>query len=218
MNSETRWSLILSLLLVVPASTATADTWDVLFDGTDLSAWQSNDGGPPSTGWAIKDGALVRKAKAAYMWTKNRYGDFVLDMEFMTEGNSGVFIRTDDLRNPVQTGIEIQVYQPVDEPTTHTTGALYDLLAPSKCADKPAGQWNHMVITAKDNLITVVLNGEKVIDADLNDWTQAGRNPDGSKNKFKTALKEFKREGHIGLQEHGHMVGFRNIKIRSLDE
>jgi hypothetical protein len=188
---------------------------DVLFDGSNLDAWENGSGGKPSSGWLIEDGVLTRKKGAGYIWSKKRFGDFVLDLEFKTEGNSGVFFRTDNPKNPVQTGIEVQVLTPVDKPSKHSAGALYDLQAPSKEASK-AGHWNHLVLTAKGSHIEVVLNDEKVVDADLDQWTEAGKNPDGSKNKFKTALKDFKRDGHIGLQDHGAAVSYRNIKVKPL--
>jgi hypothetical protein len=80
------------------------------------------------------------------------------------------------------------------------------------------GQWNHVTITAVDNKINIVLNGQQIIDMDLNKWTEPGRNPDDekSKNKFRTALKDFKREGHIGFQDHGANVWFRNVRIKPL--
>jgi hypothetical protein len=203
----------LALCLASPAEDA---SWQTLFDGTDLSAWQNPRGEAPSAGWVVEDGQLVRKDKAGYIWTKERFSDFCLELEFKTAGNSGIFFRTDDPGNPVQTGIEIQVNTPSDKPGTHSTGSLYDLLAPNKVADRPQGEWNEISITAKDAQITVVLNGEKIIDADLNQWTEANRNPDGTRNKFNTALKDFKRDGHIGLQDHGADVSFRNIRIKRL--
>jgi hypothetical protein len=53
------------------------------------------------------------------------------------------------------------------------------------------------------------MNDEPIIDADLDRWTEAGKNPDGTPKKLRTALKDFKREGHIGLQDHGAIVKFR---------
>jgi hypothetical protein len=208
-------SLIVVLSFAPTASAADGD-WQALFNGQDFSGWQSAGGGEPSSGWVVEDGTIVRKERGGYVWSKGRYGDFVLDLEFMTQGNSGIFIRTDDMKNCVQTGIEVAINKPVTQPNTHSTGALYDLVAPCKPADKPAGQWNQIVITAKDNLITVVLNGEKVVEADLDHWTKANQNPDGSGNKFNTALKDFKREGHIGFQDHGSLVAFRNVRIKRL--
>jgi hypothetical protein len=191
--------------------------WQVLFDGTDLGKWQNSSGGGPGAGWVIENGVLTRKPKAGMIWTRERFGNFILDLDFKTEGNSGIFFRTDNPKNCVQTGFEMQIYKRVGKPGKHSCGAIYDALAPIKEMTKD-GQWNHVTITARDNKISVVLNGEQIIDMDLNRWTEPRRNPDpdGSKNKFRTALKDFKREGHIGFQDHGANVWFRNVRIKQL--
>ncbi len=194
-------------------SAAEAQGWRSLFNDKDLSGWQNAAGKEPGAGWVVEDGALVRKSSAGDIWTKDRFGDFVLDVEFKTEGNSGIFIRTDNPRDNVQTGIEIQVDRPSQQPSKHSVGAFYDALAPTKEVTK-AGEWNHAVITAVDNRLTVEMNGEKIIDTDLNQWSTAGKNPDGTPNKYRTALKDFKREGHIGFQDHGAGVAYRNVKIK----
>jgi len=73
-----------------------------------------------------------------------------------------------------------------------------------------------MTITARANNIYVVMNGEQIIDMDLNLWTEPHKNPDGSTNKFNTAYKDMPRTGHIGFQDHGDPVWYRNIKIKPL--
>jgi hypothetical protein len=206
----------LSLLaLCAAASPALADDWKPLFDGKDLSGWQTANGQPVKKGWVVKNGELVRERGAGDIWTKQRYGDFVLEVEFKTTGNSGVFIRTDDPKDNVQTGIEVQVDVPRGKPSKHSVGAIYDLVPPSKEPAKK-GDWNKLTITAKGSTVEVALNGEKIAEMDVNRWTEGGKNPDGTKNKFKTALKDFKREGYIGLQDHGAVVAYRNIKIKEL--
>lgn len=202
-------------LCLVVAYGAAAESQDgrSLFNGQDLSGWQNAAGNAPGAGWVVEDGALVRKTAAGDIWTKDRFGDFVLDVEFKTEGNSGIFIRTDNPRDNVQTGIEIQVDRPSQKPSKHSVGAFYDALAPTKEVTK-AGEWTHAVITAVDNRLTVEMNGEKIIDTDLNQWSTAGKNPDGTPNKYRTALKDFKREGHIGFQDHGAGVAYRNVKLK----
>jgi len=207
----------IDILLNSGGGKAKKGKWRSLFDGTDLSNWQNADGGKPSSNWVIENGVLTRKPKAGMIWTRERFGNFVLDLEFKTEGNSGVFFRTDKPKDCVQTGFEMQVYRPVKIPNRHSCGALYDAQAPSKEMAKD-GQWNHVTITAIDSNITIVLNGEKIIDVDLNRWTEPHKNPDkeGSKNKFRTALKDFKRQGHVGFQEHGANVWYRNVRIKPL--
>ncbi len=212
--------LFLSSFLCVLASSASnvsaADKdWVTLFDGKDLSAWDNGAGKEPGAGWVIEDGAVTRKERAGYMWTKERFGDFMLELEFKTAGNSGVFFRTGDPRNCVQTGFEMQVMKP-SKPGKHSVGALYDALAP--CKNAATDGWNKVGITAKGSKLTFDMNGERIIEADLDDWSEAGKNPDGTKNKYRAALKDFPREGHIGLQEHGAVVSYRNIRIKPLAE
>ena len=196
-----------------PALAAEEKGWVVLFDGKNFDAWMNPGAQKPSEGWVIEDAAMVRKPKAGDIWTKKRYGDFVLALEFQTQGNSGVFIRTDNPKDNVQTGIEIQIDKP-GAPGKHSVGAVYDLQAPSKNAGKDG--WNKMTITAKGSALKVELNGEQIVDMNLDRWTEPGMSPDGTKNKFKTALKDFKREGHIGFQDHGADVAYRNVRIKPL--
>ena len=175
--------------------------------------------------WKIEDG-VMSSSGSGDIWTVKRYGDFILECEFKISprGNSGIFFRTGDLKDPVQTGIEMQVIdtagyfgEPVpEENSKHICGSMYDLLEPSSSAEKSAGEWNHVTITCKDNLVEVVMNGIKIIEMDVNKWTTPQRNPDGTGNKFERALKDFPVEGHIGFQDHGDPVWYRNIKIREL--
>jgi len=178
--------------------------------------------------WVIEDGVLALKDRtdgkminANYLWTKEQYGDFVLELEYKVppeRANSGVFLRTADRKDPVQTGIEIQVGNaPADRPLGRgSVGGLYDLLAPRVNAHK-VGEWNKYVITCLGPRIRVELNGQLTADANLDEWVEARKNPDGSPNKFRTPLKDFARRGYIGLQDHGVPVWYRNIRIRKLD-
>ena len=204
-----------ALLLAAPAAFAAEAT--PLFNGTDLAGWMNAGGNAPGTGWVVQAGTLALQTPKAGgdIWTKDRFGDFILALEFKTTGNSGIFIRTDKPRDNVQTGIEVQVITPGGV-SRHSVGALYDLVAPQKTNAK-GDDWNQVVITAKGTELKVEMNGEVVNGMNLDQWTTPGQNPDGSKNKFKAALKDFKREGHIGFQDHGSAVQYRNITIRRLE-
>lgn len=168
--------------------------------------------------WTLVDGVLSQKG-GGNIWTKERYGDFVLDLEFKVDkdSNSGVFIRTGDIEKWLHTAIEVQIHDSTDGTERGSCGAIYDCLAPGKAVTKEPGRWNQMTIIAKANKINVVMNGEQIIDMDLDLWTEPHKNPDGTKNKFKTAYKDMPRVGHIGFQDHGDPVWYRNIRIQPLD-
>jgi hypothetical protein len=205
-------------------SATTGFVW--LFNGKDLGGWVAG----PEKSWVVEDGVIAlrrefdgKEHNADYLWTKDTYGDFVLELEFKIpeRANSGVFLRTTDLKDPVYTGIEIQVANSYGQKVLSrggTAGAIYDCLAPSKNTIKKPGEWNQLRVTCRDNKIMLVLNGEQVLDMDLSQWTQPNKNPDGSPNKFPRALKDFARTGHIGLQDHGRPVWYRNIRVKRLEK
>ncbi len=191
-----------------------------LFNGRDLAGWQ------PATHWTVESGVIFLKDRSDrqehndnYLWTQRQYGDFILELEFkMTRGtNSGVFLRTSDPKNPVQTGIEVQVAssRAGRAPGRGSVGALYDLVVPRAIPLQPE-DWNRYTITCDGSKLTVALNGQIVSEADLDLWTEARKNPDGSSNKFDRPLKNFVRTGYIGLQDHGTPVWYRNIRIKPL--
>ena len=84
--------------------------------------------------------------------------------------------------------------------TTDDCGAIQKVTPPSKNMAKPAGEWNRMMITCKGSQVQVELNGERVVDLD-----------------YAKLKKNAPSSGKIGLQDWGHPVWFRNIRIKKLN-
>ena len=192
--------------------------WISLFDGQTLDGWSTTG---KAEGWVVEDGSIACLAQdGKYLYTLEQYENFVLSIDFKIaeKTNSGIFFRWSDLNDPVHTGIEIQVFDSYGQETldTHTCGAIYDMVAPSSNPSKLAGEWNNIIITSIPNRITVEKNGVPIAEMDVDQWNQAGKNADGSKNKFKYAWKDLPQKGHIGLQDHGDRVWFREVKIKLL--
>lgn len=197
--------------------------WEILFDGKNLDAW---DVAPGTNGWAIdRNGALYVTGPGRNIYTKRRYCDFVLELDYRIvphkKCNSGVFLRVHDKNDEVNTGLEVQILDDADYgvkwDAMNANGALYDLVHPSVDANKPVGEWEHFKITVKGSQVTVVSNGKEIVKADLSRWTEAGKNPDGQHNKFPHAIASLPKEGFIGFQNYGGVpVWFRNVRLKPL--
>jgi len=169
--------------------------------------------------WEIAEGVLTTsKTPGGILWTKGNFGDFEVTLEYKTseKANSGLFFRTDP-RNPVQGGFEIQIASPGLYSGKHVLGSLYDAKEASVSAGKPDGEWNVMTLTCKGPSIKATVNGQTTVDVNIDQWTERKKNPDGTKNKFKTPLKDMPRVGHLGLQYHGQPVWFRKFEIKPLN-
>ncbi|SHI35608.1 protein of unknown function [Arenibacter nanhaiticus] len=207
--------------------------WKVLFDGTNFDAWKGYGQEGVEDAWKIEEGAMVfyppkeRKEGANYnLVSKEEFRNFVLSIDWKISegGNSGVFWGVREipsLSEAYQSGPEIQVLDNEKHPdakngTTHQAGALYDMIAPSKDVTNPVGEWNTFVITVNHNANqgSVVLNGEVIVEFPVNGepWNEMVE-----KSKFK-GWEHFGKyaTGKIGLQDHGDIVSFKNIKIKSL--
>jgi alpha-3'-ketoglucosidase len=196
--------------------------WLLLFDGKTANAWMNSDGTTPRNPAA--NGALNPHKAGHYMLVHTQqWSNFLLALDFkITNGcNSGIFIRTSSLtprpgKDVGFNGIEIAI----DDRTGasyHDTGAIYDLVKPTKNAMKLVGEWNHIEILSHTNRIEVVLNGEPVTRAELSLFTEPKKRPDGSAHKFDVAYRDHPQRGYIGLQDHGSPCWFKNIKLKPIN-
>jgi len=223
------WSLMAQTALLTdkPEPGADKENWEILFDGKSLDAFnlKGQDGI-----WAVnKDGELYPAKAGETLYTKKRYCDYVLELDFKVLGgkkaNSGVFIRVHDPRpnEEVWTGLEVQILDNADYhvkfDARNANGALYAMVSPAVDANKPVGEWNHYRITANDAVIVIELNGKEIVKTDLSKYTKPGENPDGTHNKSPHALATLPREGFVGLQNYnGTPVLFKNVRIKALSD
>ncbi|MEM1070243.1 MAG: DUF1080 domain-containing protein, partial [Planctomycetota bacterium] len=175
-----------------------------LFNGKDLRGWRPHET-DKIMGWSVKDGMLVNttpktdfSATGAYanLRTEDVFEDFWLHIEFLVgEGrNSGVYLRGMYEAQVVDRDSRMQGIQGV--------GAVFGKIPPSKNAGKPGGQWQTYDLTLVDRHITVVLNGEKVIDNQPIDGPTGG-----------AVFTNPAEPGPIHLQGDHTAVAYRNIYL-----
>jgi hypothetical protein len=206
---------------IPPQTHPDVSNWNDLF-ASDLSNAIYQD-----TIWTFENGILTASEDQA-IWTKKSYNNFFLDLEFKTEEgtNSGVIVYCSNMDNWIPNSVEIQIADDhaekwANSPKTWQCGAIFGHLAAKKSMVKMPGEWNRFTITCKDKMIYVMLNGELVTEMDMNLWTSAKNNPDGSEipSWLSTPFAELPTEGNIGFQgKHADArIYFRNIKIKEIE-
>ena len=149
-----------------------------LFNGKDLQSWSPMVSGQ-DLGWQVKDGIMGNKASSNNLVSAQKFWNFKLHCEFRIgkDSNGGFGLRG---------RYEIQVIDDFGQPPdTHGTGALYSRTAASKNANHAPGEWNTYDVTLIGRQVTVIVNGEKVIDkgevegltAMAHDWNEAVPGP-----------------------------------------
>lgn len=128
-----------------------------LFNGRDLTGWKPRSAAIKN-GWRVSNGALTNAEPGNDLLTEQKFGDFKLHAEFRYPhgSNSGIYLRG---------RYEVQIEDSDGhEPDSHRIGGVYGFLTPSANAAKNADEWQDVEITLVGRTVTVVLNGERIID------------------------------------------------------
>jgi hypothetical protein len=195
--------------------------WRLLFDGESTAGWRNYGKPTISDGWKVQDGALTRVGAGGDIITNDEFGNFELTIDWKIEpgGNSGIFYRASEEKDEIYWNApEMQVLDDAKHPDgqnpLQSAGAAYDLYPAPRGHVRPGGEWNTARLVVNGNHVEQWLNDFKMVEFELGsrDWDSkiAG-------SKFKPHAQFGKNaQGHIGLQDHGNVVAFRNIKIRVL--
>ncbi len=181
--------------------------------------------------WRAENGELVNDGKGLYATTDKDYGDFELWLEYkaLPDGDSGVYLR----------GIpQVQIWDstkgdPRGLGQDKGSGGLWNNSKgspgkdPSKKMDKPFGEWNQFKIRMIGERVTVVFNGETVVDnAVLENFfanKKAGYSAYATPDKAPQAGADPNEirdpafvKGPIQLQTHGSEIRWRNVFVREI--
>src|SRR2546423_944075 len=188
--------------------------------------WDDVRKGPEdSVKWQVENGVLHgSEPRGTWLVSEKEYGDFILEFEWKLgeRGNSGTALRAPLFGDPAFDGMELQMVDPRYYPTNMSvtpaelTGSLYKAVAPRVQLYKPS-EWNKYQITCRGASIKVLLNGQSILDVNLDEQTKPTKRHDGTDAP---PLRERPRKGHIGFQElsrGGGHVEIRNARIKVLD-
>jgi hypothetical protein len=128
-----------------------------LFNGKDFNGWRFSD--PSRAGnWKVEGGTLVNHGHGSEIITTSKFEDFKIHLEFNCgpQSNSGVYLRG---------RYEVQIEtDSVQEPPSHHTGGVYGFIAPTPELPRKPGEWRTFDITILGRTVTVVQDGQTIID------------------------------------------------------
>ncbi len=204
------------------SETAGAAEWKSLFDGQTLAGWQGHrTPGVTPASWVVQDGAITLTGAAGDLVTVEQYANFELEFEWKVGpgGNSGVFYRIDpEIEVTYMSAPEYQVLDDAlhadGKSRLTSAGAAFALYPAPEGHMKPAGEWNAGRLVVNGAHVEHWLNGTKLLEYEL--WS-----PDWEAKVKASKFAEWPAygraaRGHIGVQDHGDPVAFRNLRIREL--
>ena len=180
----------------------------------------------PAGVWKDSSG-IFTASKDEALWSKEQYDNFVVDLEFMNADgtNSGVIVHATDRKDWIPHSVEIQIADDYSKEWSTVTpnwqcAAIFGHQAATNKSLKHPGEWNHFTITCRGKMIWVALNGVLVNECNMDLFTNAKTNPDGSEVPawLSNPMASLRLHGYIGFQgKHaGTPIYFKNIQIKRL--
>jgi hypothetical protein len=187
--------------------------YKVLFNGHDTTGWTGG-----ANGYKVEDGSLISLPLGrGNIYTDSEHADFSFRFDFkLTPGaNNGVGIRAPLTGDAAYVGMEVQILDDSSERYKsilpwQAHGSIYGVVPAKAGALKPVGEWNHEEIIAKGRHVTVIVNGQTIVDADLDEATKNGT----VDHKEHPGLA--RTSGHIGFLGHGARIEFRAMRVKDL--
>jgi hypothetical protein len=205
--------------------------WKLLFNGKDLSGWHTYMGKGVGKAWQIDDNAIKLDVPVRVGNKAKDGGDIITDATFSGDfefkadwkvsrlANSGIFFFVDESpknKNMHDSGLELQIlddaiYEGAAE-NMHRAGDFFGIANARLRESAPVGKWNQVHVIRKGNQFSVFINGFLVQEHNLSsaDWKDRL-----AKSALKAApVGQGNLTGHIGLQDWGSTVWYRNLKVK----
>ena len=187
-----------------------------LFNGRNLDGWANVNCAPDT--WSVRDGMIHSTGKPiCELRTARMYENFILELEYQhlePLGNAGVFIWGDAITargQPFVRAIEVQILDGRNTENYTSHGDVFAIHGARMTPDRPhpggwsrslplerrarpAGEWNHYRITARNGTLKLAVNGKEVSGG--YDITP--------------------RKGYIHLESEGGVVLYRNLRVKEL--
>lgn len=186
-----------------------------IFNGKSLDGWIG-----AKDSYQVQDGMIVSlPGKGGNMVTQKEYSDFIIRFEFQLTpaANNGIGLRVPLGAHAATQGMEVQILDEKDakyrklKPYQYH-GSVYGLIPAKQGHLKPLGNWNQQEIRCIGKRVTVILNGETIVDGNIKQAVKGGA-MDGRKHPG------VEREtGHIGLLGHKTVVKFRDLRVKEIFE
>lgn len=183
-----------------------------IFNGKDLTGWTG-----PVDDYEVVDGAIqCKKGRGGLLLHEKEYANFVARLEFVVPPgcNNGLAIRSPGKGDAAYSAMcELQVldntapkYAKLDARQYH--GSAYGMVPAARGYLRPPGEWNFQEVTVDGSKITVELNGNVILNADLSKVTEfMAERPHPGKDRT---------SGFFGFAGHNDPVLFRNVRIKEL--
>lgn len=206
---------------------AAPDGFESIFNGRDLEGWEAGETKDPKSfegmsepdwyhyrkglygrvpkHWRVEAGELIGTGAGPDLVTWDHYGDFEMRLEWKVspDGHAGICLRRFPEIKLCDTASKTLKEKGADKGSGGLSRNKEQGKFPSEVADKPAGQWNKMVVQMVGPYVTVILNGKKVLDNV------------GLENAFEPG-SPIHASGPIHLRTLGGQVRYRNISIRKI--